>query len=413
MPGRAASGRRRRRSRSSRVEPDAPRVVTPDQAIVQFTSGTTGAPKAVVLRHDTVGELLDTVIGSLRGGRQGERAPMPNLVPMSLSLWAGIYQVLFAFKLGAPVVLMEQFEPREFARLVREYGIRSSVLPPAALVMLTDDTAVDDPSNRCATCAACPRRCRPRTPAASTNASASRSSTATARPSSAARRSVGARPTGRSSGRRSSARSAVRTRRSSSVCAATTVRSARRDEVGELEIRSSSALPPDDAAMEGRVTPDGWLRTGDLARIDADGFVWIEGRVSAMINRGGLKVFPDEVEECIRAHRRRRRRRRRRCSATTASARCRGPSSSAPSTSHTLQERCRADARAVQGPRRRHARRRAPAQRDRQGAPPGPRPARAGPLTILTRRTTLAGRRSITGAGRVRECQRAAEPSYG
>ena len=72
------------------------------------------------------------------------------------------------------------------------------------------------------------------------------------------------------------------------------------DEVGELEIRSTSALPPDDAAMEGRVTPDGWLRTGDLARIDVDGFVWIEGRVSAMINRGGLKVFPDEVEECIR-----------------------------------------------------------------------------------------------------------------
>ena len=43
---------------------------------------------------------------------------MPNLVPVSLSLWAGIYQVLFAFRIGAPVVLMEQFEPVEFARLV-------------------------------------------------------------------------------------------------------------------------------------------------------------------------------------------------------------------------------------------------------------------------------------------------------
>ena len=36
---------------------------------------------------------------------------MPNIVPMSLSLWAGIYQVLFAFKLGVPVVLMAQFDP--------------------------------------------------------------------------------------------------------------------------------------------------------------------------------------------------------------------------------------------------------------------------------------------------------------
>ena len=96
-----------------------------------------------MLRHDTVSELLDSVIGSLRGGRSDTKAQMPNIVPMSLSLWAGIYQVLFACKLGVPVVLMEQFEPGEFARLVAEYAIRSSVLPPAALVMLMQDPAID------------------------------------------------------------------------------------------------------------------------------------------------------------------------------------------------------------------------------------------------------------------------------
>ena len=57
-----------------------------------------------------------------------------------------------------------------------------------------------------------------------------------------------------------------------------------------------------DAAMRLGVTDDGWLRTGDLARIDDDGFVWIDGRVSAMVNRGGLKVFPDEVEEHLRGY---------------------------------------------------------------------------------------------------------------
>jgi len=45
---------------------------------------------------------------------------------------------------------------------------------------------------------------------------------------------------------------------------------------------------------------DDWQHTGDVARIDDDGFVWIEGRVSDMINRGGLKVHPGEVEEVLR-----------------------------------------------------------------------------------------------------------------
>ena len=47
------------------------------------------------------------------------------------------------------------------------------------------------------------------------------------------------------------------------------------------------------------MSPDGWFRTGDVGRVDGDGFVWIEGRVSDMINRGGLKVFPAEVAEVL------------------------------------------------------------------------------------------------------------------
>ncbi len=72
---------------------------------------------------------------------------------------------------------------------------------------------------------------------------------------------------------------------------------------GELRVRTGAAVGTDAAggAMDDRVDPDGWFRTGDLARIDDDGFVWIEGRVSEMINRGGLKVYPGEVEEVIRA----------------------------------------------------------------------------------------------------------------
>jgi long-chain acyl-CoA synthetase len=267
------------------------RPADPTVAIVQFTSGTTGRPKAVPLRHDTVLELLDGVIGSLRGGgRSADRAPMPNLVPVSLSLWAGIYQVLFAFRIGAPVVLMERFEPAEFARLVREYGIRSSVLPPAAMVMLARDERVVtlEPLRFVRSVSA---------PLSPTHARDFHARFGVAVLNGYGQTELGGEVVGWTAADwrefgppklgavgRPHAGIEVRVR----------------DD--ELQVRSRSAAPPDAATLGDRVTDDGWLRTGDLARIDEDGFVWIEGRMSAMVNRGGLKVFPDEVEERLREH---------------------------------------------------------------------------------------------------------------
>jgi 2,3-dihydroxybenzoate---[aryl-carrier protein] ligase len=49
-------------------------------------------------------------------------------------------------------------------------------------------------------------------------------------------------------------------------------------------------------------TPDGFLRTGDLVRITAEGNLVVEGRVKDVINRGGEKVAADEIEGHLRAH---------------------------------------------------------------------------------------------------------------
>jgi acyl-CoA synthetase (AMP-forming)/AMP-acid ligase II len=53
------------------------------------------------------------------------------------------------------------------------------------------------------------------------------------------------------------------------------------------------------------------LRTGDID-LDDDGFLWIDGRVSDAINRGGLKIYPGDVEEVLPGPDRRRRVRGRR-----------------------------------------------------------------------------------------------------
>jgi long-chain acyl-CoA synthetase len=50
------------------------------------------------------------------------------------------------------------------------------------------------------------------------------------------------------------------------------------------------------------VLEDGWFRTGDLARRDADGYYWIVGRTKEVINVGGMKVFPQELEDILLGH---------------------------------------------------------------------------------------------------------------
>jgi len=50
------------------------------------------------------------------------------------------------------------------------------------------------------------------------------------------------------------------------------------------------------------VSPDGWLRTGDLGRIDAEGNVFITGRAKDLIIRGGHNIDPAMIEACLQAH---------------------------------------------------------------------------------------------------------------
>jgi acyl-CoA synthetase (AMP-forming)/AMP-acid ligase II len=76
-------------------------------------------------------------------------------------------------------------------------------------------------------------------------------------------------------------------------------------DVGELQLRSPATMQEywnDPAATAAALTADGWLRTGDLARLRPDGCVELCGRRTEMYIRGGYNVFPAEVEAVLRSH---------------------------------------------------------------------------------------------------------------
>src|SRR6185437_2214553 len=73
---------------------------------------------------------------------------------------------------------------------------------------------------------------------------------------------------------------------------------------GEVSVRGPGVVDgyldnPESTAASFR---DGWFRTGDLGRLSADGYLTLDGRLKELINRGGEKIAPREIDEALLAH---------------------------------------------------------------------------------------------------------------
>ena len=75
-------------------------------------------------------------------------------------------------------------------------------------------------------------------------------------------------------------------------------------EEGEIAVRGPAVFSgyEDDAEANRNAFHDGWFRTGDLGRLDQDGNLFVTGRLKEMINRGGEKILPGEVDEVFASH---------------------------------------------------------------------------------------------------------------
>ncbi len=264
--------------------------VRQDVAVRMLTSGTTGPPKRIELSYDM---LARSVIGPEPGS-----APAPGqlrrgvaIVNSPLVHIGGVFRVLQCVAEARSFVLLERFELNAWAQAVRKHRPRAVSLVPAALrtVLHSDLQRSDLDSVRAVTCGTAPL--------SADDADAFTEKFGVPVLTSYAATEFGGGVAGWTLGEYEQYWRAKR----GSVGRANPGAQLRvvddaggqlgPDQVGLLEVKPGQLGPS---------TP--WMRTTDMARIDADGFIWIVGRADQAIIRGGFKVMPDDVRVALESH---------------------------------------------------------------------------------------------------------------
>jgi long-chain acyl-CoA synthetase len=263
-------------------------VVQPVVAVRMLTSGTTGPPKRIDLTYDM---LAHSVLGPDPGAAPCEPRRGIAIVNSPLVHIGGVFRVLQCVVDARPFVLLDRFELRAWVDAVRRHRPRTVSLVPAALrtVLHSEVPRADLASIRAVTCGTAPLSAEDAdaftekygipvlTSYAATEFGGGVAGWTLAdhqRHWAAKRGSVGRANPG------------ARLRVVDDTGAPLGP-----DQIGLLEVKPGQLGPHAD-----------WMRTTDLARIDADGYLWIVGRADQAIIRGGFKVMPDDVRSALEAH---------------------------------------------------------------------------------------------------------------
>lgn len=262
----------------------------PGVAVRMLTSGTTGPPKRVDLGYDM---LARSVMGT-----DLKNAPAPTqlrrgvaIVNSPLVHIGGVFRVLQCIAEARSFVLLERFELNAWAEAVRKHRPRAVSLVPAALrtVLHSDVPRADLDSIRAVTCGTAPL--------SADDADAFTDKYGIPVLTSYAATEFGGGVAGWTL---TDYEKYWRVKRGSV---------GRANPGAQLRVvgDDGETLEPDRVGLlevkPGQLGPSAtWMRTTDMARIDADGFVWIVGRADQAIIRGGFKVMPDDVRVALEGH---------------------------------------------------------------------------------------------------------------
>jgi acyl-CoA synthetase (AMP-forming)/AMP-acid ligase II len=269
------------------------RATRPGIAVQMLTSGTTGPPKRVDLSYEMLARSLSgakhyesnrDVAPRLRRGVAIIHSPLVHV--------AGMFRVLQCVCDGRSFALLERFTVESWVDAVRRHQPATASLVPAALRMvLESDVARGDlASIRSVVSGTAPLS------AADADAFMARYGIPVLASYGATEFGGGVAGWNLADHRAFWAAKRGSVGRAHPGCELRVVD----PETGEVLGRDAEGLLEVKAAQLG--AGSAWVRTTDLARIDADGFLWILGRADQVIIRGGFKVRPDEVRAVLERH---------------------------------------------------------------------------------------------------------------
>jgi len=282
-----------------------------DITLLMYTAGTTGRPKGVPLTHNGfVSYVLDNVEPA------SPEIEEKNLLTVPLYHVAGIQAVLAAVYGGRTLVMMRQFEVTEWMETVQKEKATRAMLVPTMLKRIIDDpefSTYDLTSLKVITYGAAPM------------------------PVEVIKKAIEVMPWAKfinAFGQTETASTIAALGPDDHVIEGTEEEREKKlkrltSSIGrplpDVEVKivgeDGNPLPPetvgeilvkgprvmtgywgDEEKTAQVITPDGWLRTGDMGWLDEEGYIYLAGRGDDMIIRGGENISPEEVEDVLHSH---------------------------------------------------------------------------------------------------------------